>query len=172
MELARALGKEKRPQRTVVFALWGSEEAGLVGARYFLKHPTFPLQDVDRQSGVRDDRPRRSEGEAGRALADRMGAHQPWAASWRRTARNWWAIRIPTRISSRAPTISRWPGTASSRRPSRATGCTRTTTSRPTAVDKIDWQHLDSAIGSMIGPVSWLANSDFTPQWNRRRQKP
>jgi hypothetical protein len=33
-------------------------------------------------------------------------------------------------------------------------------------VDKIDWTHLDSAIGSMIAPVSWLANSSFTPAWN------
>ena len=32
-------------------------------------------------------------------------------------------------------------------------------------VENVDWQHLDSAIGSMIGPVIWLANSDFTPKW-------
>jgi Zn-dependent M28 family amino/carboxypeptidase len=32
-------------------------------------------------------------------------------------------------------------------------------------LDRIDWQHLDSAIGTMIAPVGWLANSDFTPQW-------
>ena len=29
-----------------MFALWGSEEAGLVGARYFLKHPTFELKNM------------------------------------------------------------------------------------------------------------------------------
>jgi hypothetical protein len=33
-------------------------------------------------------------------------------------------------------------------------------------LDKVDWPHLNSAIGSMIAPISWLANSDFTPQWN------
>ena len=27
-------------------ALWGSEETGLVGARYFLQNPTFPLNDI------------------------------------------------------------------------------------------------------------------------------
>ncbi len=46
MELARALAKEPQLQRTVVFALFGSEEKGLIGARYFLKNPTFPLKDV------------------------------------------------------------------------------------------------------------------------------
>ncbi len=46
MELARVLAKEPQPKRTIVVALWGSEEAGLVGARYFLQNPTFPLKDV------------------------------------------------------------------------------------------------------------------------------
>src|SRR5208283_1908871 len=46
MELARELAKEPRPRRTIVFALWGSEEKGLIGARYFLKHPTFNLRNV------------------------------------------------------------------------------------------------------------------------------
>ena len=35
---------------------------------------------------------------------------------------------------------------------------------------KMDWQHLDQAIASMIGPVSWLANSDFVPQWNEGKR--
>jgi Zn-dependent M28 family amino/carboxypeptidase len=30
----------------------------------------------------------------------------------------------------------------------------------------IDFQHMNSAIGSLIGPVEWLVNSDFTPRWN------
>jgi hypothetical protein len=38
-------------------------------------------------------------------------------------------------------------------------------------VEKIDWQHLDNAIASMIALVAWLANSDFTPKWNAG-QKP
>ena len=46
MELARSLAKEPKPRRTIVFALWGSEETGMIGARYFLTHPTFDLQDI------------------------------------------------------------------------------------------------------------------------------
>ena len=46
MELARVLAKEPRPRRTILVALWGSEEKGLVGARYFLQKPTFPLKDI------------------------------------------------------------------------------------------------------------------------------
>ena len=46
MELARVLAKEAKPKRTVIVALWGSEETGLVGSRYFLQNPTFPLTNI------------------------------------------------------------------------------------------------------------------------------
>jgi hypothetical protein len=29
----------------------------------------------------------------------------------------------------------------------------------------IDFKHMSAAIGSLIGPVEWLVNSDFRPQW-------
>ena len=32
-------------------------------------------------------------------------------------------------------------------------------------VANISFQHMDEAIASMIGPVTWLANTDFTPEW-------
>jgi len=46
LELARALAQGPRPKRTVIFALWGSEEEGGKGAEYFLAHPTFPLDHL------------------------------------------------------------------------------------------------------------------------------
>jgi peptide/nickel transport system permease protein len=44
LEIAR-LWREHgfRPQRSVLFAAWGSEEYGLVGSRYFTEHPTSPI---------------------------------------------------------------------------------------------------------------------------------
>ncbi len=39
MELARALAAEPKPSRTVVFALWGSEEKGMVGLAVFPEEP-------------------------------------------------------------------------------------------------------------------------------------
>lgn len=44
METARcmkALGI--KPKRTIIFALWTGEELGLVGSKYYTKHPLFPL---------------------------------------------------------------------------------------------------------------------------------
>lgn len=39
---AMALNPEK-PKRTVVFALWTGEEKGLLGSRYYVRNPAFPL---------------------------------------------------------------------------------------------------------------------------------
>jgi aminopeptidase YwaD len=46
LELARALVAGPRPRRTVVFALFGSEEAGGYGSRYFVDRPVVPLTDI------------------------------------------------------------------------------------------------------------------------------
>lgn len=40
---AMALNPE-RPKRTVVFALWTGEEKGLLGSRYYVRNPAFPLE--------------------------------------------------------------------------------------------------------------------------------
>ena len=32
-------------------------------------------------------------------------------------------------------------------------------------IDKIDFLHMDLAIASMIEPITWLANTDFKPEW-------
>ncbi len=40
---AMALNPEK-PKRSVVFALWTGEEKGLLGSRFYVRHPAFPLE--------------------------------------------------------------------------------------------------------------------------------
>jgi Zn-dependent M28 family amino/carboxypeptidase len=44
IEVAAALAKLKeRPKRTIVFITWFGEEKGLLGSRYYGRHPVFPL---------------------------------------------------------------------------------------------------------------------------------
>jgi Zn-dependent M28 family amino/carboxypeptidase len=44
LEIARAFARNGvRPKRTVVFALWSGEEKGLLGSKYYVDHPSFPL---------------------------------------------------------------------------------------------------------------------------------
>ncbi len=46
LELARAIALGPRPKRTIVFALFGSEEAGGFGSRYFADRPVVPLAQI------------------------------------------------------------------------------------------------------------------------------
>lgn len=44
MEIAEAFSKNKiKPKRSVLFALWTGEEKGLLGSRYYVENPFFPL---------------------------------------------------------------------------------------------------------------------------------
>jgi len=165
MELARALAKEKRPQRTLVFALWGSEEVGLIGARYFLQYPTFELKDIvanlEFEMIARPD--------------SKVKPEQLWLTGWERT-------NLGPELAAHGAQLVGDPHPDQSffmRSDNFALakkGIIAQTVSsyglhkdyhQPTdTVDKVDWQHLDSAVGSMIAPISWLANSEFVPLWN------
>ena len=46
LELARAIALGPRPRRTVIFALFGSEEAGGLGSTWFREHPPVPLKEI------------------------------------------------------------------------------------------------------------------------------
>jgi Zn-dependent M28 family amino/carboxypeptidase len=44
MNLARAFAMNpEKPKRTVVFCLWTGEEEGLLGSRYYVRNPPFPI---------------------------------------------------------------------------------------------------------------------------------
>ncbi len=47
LELARAFARlKKKPARSIVFLFFSGEEMGLLGSRYFVEHPPFPLSKV------------------------------------------------------------------------------------------------------------------------------
>lgn len=46
LEVARALAQGPRPRRTVVFLSTTGEEQGLLGIRWYLRQPTFPIEHI------------------------------------------------------------------------------------------------------------------------------
>jgi len=45
MEVARVLNTNRSQfKRTIIFALWAGEEQGLLGSKYYVEHPLFPLE--------------------------------------------------------------------------------------------------------------------------------
>lgn len=164
MELARALARHPQPRRTIVFALFGSEEAGLLGARYFLKHPTFDLQDVVanlefEMIGRSDPKVRRDQlwltGWDRTNLGPDLAAHGAKLVGDPHPEQNFFTRSDNYALAKQgiiAQTVSSYG--------------LHTDYHQPTdTVAKVDWQHLDQAIASMIAPVTWLANSHFVPTW-------
>ncbi|MCX6326659.1 MAG: M20/M25/M40 family metallo-hydrolase [Bacteroidia bacterium] len=47
MTLAKAIMETgKKPEKTIIFALWTAEEEGLLGSRYWVQNPTCPLKNI------------------------------------------------------------------------------------------------------------------------------
>jgi len=164
MELARALAREPKPKRTIVFALWGSEEAGMIGSRYFLQHPTFPLKDIIanlefEMIGRPDPAVKPDElwltGWDRSNLGPEMAAHGANLVSDPHPGENFFTRSDNFPLAQKgivAQTVSSYGLHKDYHQPS-------------DTFTKINWMHLDESIASMIGPVLWLANSDFMPAW-------
>ena len=164
MELARVLAKEPKPKRTVVVALWGSEESGLVGSRYFLANPTFDLTHI-----------------AANLEFEMIGRPDPklkpdelWLTGWDRTNLGPELVQHGAKLVGDPHPAEKFFMRSDNYALAQHGVIAQTVSSfglhkdyhQPTdTVDKIDFQHMDRAIASMIGPVTWLANSDFKPQW-------
>jgi hypothetical protein len=165
LNLARTLATGKPPKRTVVFALFGSEESGGFGARGFLAHPPVPLTslvaNLEFEMIGRPD-PAVAEGtlwltgyersNLGPELA-KHGAHlvqdpHPKENFFQRSDN----IAL-ARQGIIAQTVSSY---------GLHTDYHKVTDELKT----IDFAHMTRAIASMEGPVRWLANSPWKPAWN------
>jgi hypothetical protein len=164
MELARVLAKQPKPKRTVIVALWGSEEVGLVGARYFLQNPTFPLNDI--VANLEFEMIGRPD--------PKLKPDELWLTGWERTNLGPELAKHGANLVG-DPHLSEKFFTRSDNYALAEKGIIAQTVSsfglhadyhQPTdTLDKIDFEHMDRAIASMIGPVAWLANTDFKPDW-------
>ena len=164
LELARVLGSGPRPRRTVIFALFGSEETGGQGSTYFLQHPPVPLKQIAVNLEFE------MLGRADPAVS----ADTVWLTGWERSnlgpmlaargakligdphpAQNFFARSDNYVLAKKgvvAQTVSSYGMHSDYHQPS-------------DDIAHINFQHMDAAIGSLLGPVRWLVNSSFTPQW-------
>lgn len=164
LELARSLSSGKRPKRTVLFVLFGSEEIGGYGHRYFLAHSPIPLNRIDTNLEFemigRPD-PATPPGDLwltgyGRSNLGpelvRHGAHlvadpHPKQHFFERSDNYDLA-----RAGIVAQTISSFGLNADYHQPD-------------DDIAHLDFAHLDSAVASLVGPVEWLANTRWKPSW-------
>jgi hypothetical protein len=164
LELARVLGAGKRPKRTVIFVLFGSEESGGFGSTGFREHPPVPLADIAVNLEFE------MIGRSDTSVAD----HTLWLTGWERSNlgpelashgarlvrdphpdQNFFARSDNYMLAKKgvvAQTISSYGLHKQYHQPS-------------DDLAHIDFGHMEDAIGSLLGPVEWLVNSSFRPQW-------
>jgi Zn-dependent M28 family amino/carboxypeptidase len=164
LQFARALAREKAPKRTVLFVFFGSEETGGQGNQYFLQHPPVPLKSIvanlefemigRADSAVKPDElwltgfDRSNLGpELAKHGAKLVADPHPKESFFQRSDN--YALAKKGVI---AHTVSSFGLHADYHRPG-------------DDVAHIDFNHMDQAIHSMLGPVRWLANSEFKPEW-------
>jgi aminopeptidase YwaD len=169
LELARALGAQRRPRRTVIFALFGSEESGALGSTYFREHPPVPLQEIAANlefemigradSAVKADTVWLTGWERSN-LGPTLAAHGAKLVADPHPEENFFARSDNYVLAKKgvvAQTVSSYGLHKDYHKPT-------------DDVAHLDFKHMDAAIGSMIGPVEWLANSSFKPRWNKGGQ--
>lgn len=164
LEFARLLGRGKPPKRTVHFALFGCEEVGGHGSKYFLAHPPTPLANVVanlqfEMIGVPDPADRKRLMLTGWERTNLGPALQAQGASIgpdRYPQENFFQRSDNYHLAKKgvvAQTVSAWPVPPTYHQPT-------------DTLENVDLTFMGEVIQSLAGPIRWLLNSDFRPEWN------
>ncbi|MGC2194754.1 MAG: M20/M25/M40 family metallo-hydrolase [Terriglobales bacterium] len=164
LELARALASGAKPKRTVLFALFGSEEDGELGASWFEEQPPVALTEIaanlefemiGRPDPMYPGDSLWLSGWERSNLGPALAAHGAKLVPDRRPEEHFFMRSdnyVLAKKSVVAQTASSFGLHADYHQPS-------------DDIAHIDFRHMTAVIGSLIGPVEWLVNSDFRPQW-------
>lgn len=166
LELARVLASGPRPRRTVLFALFGSEEAGGLGSTYFSEHPPLPLAnfavDLEFEMIGRPDPAVPGDdvwltGWERSDLGPALKAHGAQVVADPHPEQNFFTRSDNYILAKKgfvAQTIGSYGLHADYHQPS-------------DDLAHIDFRHMGAVIGALIVPVEWLVNADFVPAWKK-----
>jgi Zn-dependent M28 family amino/carboxypeptidase len=164
LQLARALTQKKALKRTVLFVLFGSEETGGQGDQYFLEHPPVPLTNIVanlefEMIGRADPAVKPGElwltGYERSNLGPELARHGAKLVADPHPRHRFFERSDNFALAKRgvvAHTVSSYGLHSDYHRPS-------------DDVAHIDFAHMEQAIHSMVGPIEWLASSNFKPAW-------
>ncbi|HEY0003257.1 MAG TPA: M20/M25/M40 family metallo-hydrolase [Pyrinomonadaceae bacterium] len=164
LELARALGAGPRPKRTVYFVLFGSEEVGGHGAKYYIEHLPFKLEalaaNLEFEMIGRPDAKVAPDtlwltGYERSDLGPELAKHgarlvadpHPEERFFCRSDNYTLAVRGVV-----AHTVSSYGLHHEYHQPN-------------DDLAHVDFAHMTKAINSMLEPVQWLVNAGFRPSW-------
>jgi Peptidase family M28 len=164
LELARVLANGKRPERTVYFVCFGSEEAGGHGATYFVNNLPFPKEKLIANLEFEM---------IGRPDA-KVKPEELWLTGYERS-------NLGAELAKRGAKLVADPHPEENffQRSDNITlarqGIIAHTVSSfglhtdyhhaSDEIKTIDFVHITRSINSMVAPIRWLVNSNFTPVW-------
>jgi Zn-dependent M28 family amino/carboxypeptidase len=164
LQLARVLAQEKPPRRTVFFVFFGSEETGGQGNEYFLAHPPVPLKNIVanlefEMIGRPDAAIKPDElwltGYDRSNLGPELAKHGAKLVADPHPAEKFFQRSDNFALAKQgiiAHTVSSFGLHQDYHRPS-------------DDLAHIDFTHMEQAIASLVKPIEWLVNSDFSPTW-------
>ncbi len=165
LELAHALAAGPQLRRSVLFVCYGSEEAGELGSTYFGEHPPVPLKELVtnlefEMIGTQDPKMPKGvlllTGWDRSNLGPTLKAHgallgpDPYPEQHFFERSDNYALALKGVV---AHTAAGWGTPPTYHQPS-------------DDLAHLDLGFMTSAIQSLVGPVRWLADSDFRPEWN------
>jgi Peptidase family M28 len=164
LTLAHILATGPRPKRTIVFAVFGSEEIGGFGNHAFLAHPPVPLTSIvanlEFEMIGRPD-PAVPAGSLWLTGFDRsnlgpeLAKHGANLVADPRSPQHFFQRSDNYALAQQgivAHTVSSYGLHKDYHQPS-------------DELSTIDFTHMTDAIASMINPIRWLANSNWKPEW-------
>jgi Zn-dependent M28 family amino/carboxypeptidase len=165
LALAHAFAADPRARRTMVFALFGSEELGGLGNAGFLAHPPVPLASIvanlEFEMIGRPDPAVPGDalwltGYERSNLGPELAKHGAHLLPDPHPRENFFQRSDNIALARRgiiAQTVSSYGLHKDYHQPS-------------DDLAKIDFNHLDRAIASMVDPIRWLAGTAWRPAWN------
>jgi hypothetical protein len=164
LELARALALGPRPKRSIVFAFFGSEEAGGFGSRYFADRPVVPLAHI--VANLQFEMIGRPD--------DKVPAHTLWLTGFERSTLGPALAKQGAKLVQDPHPEQSFFTRSDNIQFARRGVIAHTVSSfglhkeyhQPSdEIARIDFPHMTDAIRSMLEPILWLANSGFRPEW-------
>lgn len=169
LALAHILATGRRPRRTIVFALFGSEEIGGFGNRAFLAHPPVPLASIvvnlEFEMIGRPD--------------PAVPAGTLWLTGFNRTNLGPELAKHGVRLVNDPHEGQHFFRRSDNYALAQQGIIAQTVSSfglhkdyhQPSdELSRIDFTHMTNAIASMVAPISWLASTRWKPQWNLSRK--
>jgi aminopeptidase YwaD len=164
LELARALAVGPKPQRTIYFVCYGSEELGGLGSTYFRDHTPVPLDRIAANiefEMIGNQDPKMPKGKLLLTGWDRSNlgptlvqhgallGDDPYPEQHFFERSDNYSLALKGVV---AHTVGGWGTPPTYHKPD-------------DDIAHLDFDFMTQAIQSFVEPVRWLANSDFVPEW-------